>query len=161
MSSCLGFYTDKNMIKYAKISSNPKSDLYTLEAYGVKFYDNIMTTIDEILQEVKIDQCTVSLGLSNEGYHDIEVFRELKSKDRNDLIQSEFNAYCESEGLVNSALELRYQLVQNTGNMDKLLAICSYVAKSELANLNKNFEGLRITAVAPVGLSIENIFRNN
>lgn len=160
MSSCLGFYTDKNMIKYAKISSDPKSDLYTLEAYGVKFYDNIMTTIDEILQEVKIDQCTVSLGLSNEGYHDIEVFRELKSKDRNDLIQSEFNAYCESEGLVNSALELRYQLVQNTGNMDKLLAICSYVAKSELANLNKNFEGLRITAVAPVGLSIENIFRN-
>lgn len=160
MPSCLGFYTDKNMIKYAKVSNDPKSDIYILEAYGVKFYDNIMTTIDEILQEVKIDQCTVSLALSNEGYHDIEVFRELKSKDRNDLIQSEFNAYCDNEGLVTSALELRYQLVQNTGNIDKLLAICSYVAKSELANLNKDFEGLRVSAVAPIGLSIENIFRN-
>ena len=91
MPSCLGFYTDKNMIKYAKVNRDKTSGMYMLEAYGVKFYDNIITTIDEIAQEVGMEQCTVSLTMMNEGYHAVEVFSGLKSKDRDDLVRSEFD----------------------------------------------------------------------
>ena len=160
MPSCLGFYTDKNMIKYAKVNRDKNSGLYILESYGVKFYDNIMTTIDEIAGEVGMDQCTVSLALNNEGYQEVEVFSGLKAKDRSDLIESEFYAYCENIGLIPTALEFRHQLVENTGNADKFNAICSYVSKSELANMNTNFEGFKISSIAPLGLSVENLFKN-
>ena len=160
MPSCLGFYTDKNMIKYAKVNRDKTSGMYMLEAYGVKFYDNIITTIDEIAQEVGMEQCTVSLTMMNEGYHAVEVFSGLKSKDRDDLVRSEFDAFCEQKGLVSTALELRYQLVHNTGNIDKYVALCSYVSKGELANSNTNFEGFKISSIAPLGLSVGNLFNN-
>lgn len=160
MPSCLGFYTDKNMIKYAKVNRDKTSGMYMLEAYGVKFYDNIITTIDEIAQEVGMEQCTVSLTMINEGYHAVEVFSGLKSKDREDLVRSEFDAFCEQKGLVSTALELRYQLVHNTGNIDKYVALCSYVSKGELANSNTNFEGFKISSIAPLGLSVGNLFAN-
>ena len=160
MPSCLGFYTDKNMIKYAKVNRDKTSGMYMLEAYGVKFYDNIITTIDEIAQEVGMEQCTVSLTMMNEGYHAIEVFSGLKSKDRDDLVRSEFDTFCEQKGLVSTALELRYQLVHNTGNVDKYVALCSYVSKGELANSNTNFEGFKISSIAPLGLSVGNLFNN-
>ena len=102
MPSCLGFYTDKNMIKYAKVNRDKTSGMYMLEAYGVKFYDNIITTIDEIAQEVGMEQCTVSLTMMNEGYHAVEVFSGLKSKDRDDLVRSEFDTFCEQKGLVST-----------------------------------------------------------
>lgn len=160
MPSCLGFYTDKNMIKYAKVNRDKTSGMYMLEAYGVKFYDNIITTIDEIAQEVGMEQCTVSLTMMNEGYHAVEVFSGLKSKDRDDLVRSEFDAFCEQKGLVSTAMELRYQLVHNTGNIDKYVALCSYVSKGELANSNTNFEGFKISSIAPLGLSVGNLFNN-
>lgn len=160
MPSCLGFYTDKNMIKYAKVNRDKASGMYFLEAYGVKFYDNIIATIDEIAQEVGMEQCTVSLTMVNEGYHAVEVFSGLKAKDRDDLVRSEFDAFCEQKGLVSTALEFRYQLVQNTGNIDKFVALCSYVSKGELANSNTNFEGFRISSIAPLGLSMGNLFSN-
>lgn len=160
MPSCLGFYTNKNMIKYAKVNRDKNSGLYTLEAYGVKFYDNIMSTIDAIATEVGIDQCTVSSALTNEGYHNVEVFSGLKPKDRNDLIESEFYSYCEKAGLVPTALEFRHQLVQNTGNPDKFTAICSYVSKGELAGINSNYDGFKISSVAPLALSVGNLFPN-
>lgn len=160
MPSCLGFSTDKNMIKYAKVNRDKNSGMFFLEAYGIKFFDNIQTTIDDIVAEVGIDQTTLTIALSNEGYHSIEVFSALKNKDRNDLIESEFNVYCDSIGLVPSAVEMRHQLVQNTGNIDKFLAICAYASKSELANLHANFKGYKVTSIAPVALSIANLFRN-
>ena len=160
MPSCLGFYTDKNMIKYAKVNRDKNSGLYMLESYGVKFYDNIMTTIDEIAGEVGVDQSTVSLAVNNEGYQSIEVFSGLKAKDRNGLVESEFQAYCEKTGLIPSTLEFRYQLVENTGDIDKFNAICAYVSKSELANLKTNYEGFKISSVGPLGLSINNLFKN-
>lgn len=160
MPSCLGFYTDKNMIKYAKVNRDKNSGLYMLESYGVKFYDNIMTTIDEIAGEVGVDQSTISLAVNNEGYQSVEVFSGLKAKDRNGLVESEFQAYCEKTGLIPSTLEFRYQLVENTGNIDKFNAICAYVSKAELANLKTNYEGFKISSVGPLGLSINNLFKN-
>lgn len=160
MPSCLGFYTDKNMIKYAKVNRDKNSGVVYMEAYGVKFFDNIQKTIDDIVAEVGIDQCPLALTLINEGYHGFEVFSGLKVKDRNDLIENEFKEYCEEVGLVPAALELRHQLIQNTGNSDKFYAICSYVSKSELANIHANFKGYKVSSIAPLGLSVVNLFRN-
>ena len=50
MPSCLGFYTDKNMIKYAKVNRDKASNMYMLEAivpwllFNFIHYGNITAT---------------------------------------------------------------------------------------------------------------------
>jgi len=45
MPSCLGLYVENNIIKYAKISK--ERDNIRIEAFGMKFYDNIDETIKD------------------------------------------------------------------------------------------------------------------
>ena len=49
MPSCLGLYVDKRIIKYAKVSKDKKN--FKVEAYGVKFYENLEETIEQIIKE--------------------------------------------------------------------------------------------------------------
>ena len=85
MPSCLGLYTDKNMVKYAKLTTDRNSEKYTLDAFGVKFYDNIQTTVNEIALEVGMPRGPISVALSNEEYYNTKVFNNLKKKDITDL----------------------------------------------------------------------------
>ena len=160
MQSCLGFYVDKNMIKYAKITLEEKSGQFMTEECGVKFYDNIMDSINDIIGGINMDSTKTALSMANEGYHSIDVFSGLKQKDRNALIESEFATFCEEKGLAAPAMEYRYKLVENTGNLDNFVAICAYTSKSELANITNSFEGLKISSIAPIGFSVNNLFRN-
>ncbi|MBQ8299930.1 MAG: hypothetical protein IJX99_08810 [Clostridia bacterium] len=163
MPSCLGIYTDRNMIKYAKVTSTTDKvagQSFSLDAYGVKFYDNIQATVDEIVDEVGADQSVVALSLSNEDYYMAEVFSNLKRKDMLELIQSE---YAEKKGETSfpaSVLEMRYKLALNSGSMDKHLALCVAASKGELANLRKNFEQYKISSIVPLSVSLKNLFPN-
>ena len=49
MSSCLGLYIENNLIKYAKVTK--ERDLTKVEAFGVKFYDQIGPAINQIIAE--------------------------------------------------------------------------------------------------------------
>lgn len=163
MPSCLGIYTDRNMIKYAKVTSTTDKvagQSFSLDAYGVKFYDNIQSTVAEIVSEVGVDQTVVALSLSNEDYYMSQVFSNLKRKDMLELIQSE---YAEKKGETSfpaSVLEMRYKLALNSGSMDKHLAVCVAASKGELANLRKNFEQYKISSIVPLSVSLKNLFPN-
>ena len=49
MSNCLGLYIENNLIKYAKLSK--EKDNIKIEAYGVKFFDDLEKTIEQIVRE--------------------------------------------------------------------------------------------------------------
>ena len=49
MASCLGLYIEKNIIKYAKVSK--EHETLKVEAFGIKFYDKIGDTINQIISE--------------------------------------------------------------------------------------------------------------
>ncbi|MBQ9279683.1 MAG: hypothetical protein IJ215_01360 [Clostridia bacterium] len=160
MPSCLGIYTDKNVIKYAKITSvsdKVRSQL-VLDAYGVKFYDNIQTAVEEIARELECENVPVALTLSNEDYYMTEVFNNLKKKDMLDLASAE---YVERRGGVSSSvLEFRVKLANNYRNPDKRLALCVASSKGELANIRTNFDAYKIDSISPLPVSIKNLFEN-
>ena len=163
MPSCLGIYTDRNIIKYAKVTSTSDKvagQTFSLDAYGVKFYDNIQSTVAEIANEVGVDQTVVALSLSNEDYYMSEVFSNLKKKDMLELIQSEYAEKRGESSFPSSVLEMRYKLALNSGSMDKHLAVCVATSKGELANLRKNFEDYKIASIVPLSISIKNLFPN-
>lgn len=163
MPSCLGIYTDRNIIKYAKVTSTSDKvagQTFSLDAYGVKFYDNIQSTVAEIADEVGVDQTVVALSLSNEDYYMSEVFSNLKKKDMLELIQSEYAEKRGESSFPSSVLEMRYKLALNSGSMDKHLAVCVATSKGELANLRKNFEDYKIASIVPLSISVKNLFPN-
>lgn len=163
MPSCLGIYTDNNMIKYAKITSvNEKigGQKLTLDAYGVKFYDNKLVAMDEIAEEVGMDQTTVALALSSEDYYLSHVFSNLKRKDMMDLIQTEYAEQKGEEALHSSVLEMRTKEALNSGSIDKKLVLCVTSSKGELANIRNTFADYKISSISPLSVSIKNLFDN-
>ena len=163
MPSCLGIYTDKNMIKYAKVTSvNEKvaGQRITLDSYGVKFYDNKLVAMDEIAEEVGMDQTTVALALSSEDYYLSHVFSNLKRKDMMDLIQTEYAEQKGDEALHSSVLEMRTKEALNSGSIDKKLVLCVTSSKGELANIRNTFADYKIASISPLSVSIKNLFDN-
>ena len=163
MPSCLGIYTDKNMIKYAKVTSvtdKVAGQTITLDSYGVKFYDNIQATMDEIAEEVGMDQTTVALALSSEDYYLSQVFSNLKRKDMMDFIMSEYTEKKGENALHSSVLEMRTKVAENSGSLDKKLVMCVATSKGELANIRNNFINYKISSISPLSVSIKNLFPN-
>ena len=163
MPSCLGIYTDKNMIKYAKITSvtdKIAGQTLTLDSYGVKFYDNIQASMAEIAEEVGMDQTQVALSLANEDYYLSHVFSNLKKKDMMDLIQSEYAEKKGDSALHSSVLEMRTKVAENSGSLDKKLVLCVASSKGELANIRNNFADYKIASISPLSVSIKNLFPN-
>ena len=163
MPSCLGIYTDKNMIKYAKVTSvtdKVAGQTITLDSYGVKFYDNIQATMDEIAEEVGMDQTTVALALSSEDYYLSQVFSNLKRKDMMDFIMSEYTEKKGENALHSSVLEMRTKVAENSGSLDKKLVMCVATSKGELANIRNNFIDYKISSISPLSVSVKNLFPN-
>ena len=160
MPSCLGIYTDKNVIKYAKLSSisDKVRSQFVVDAYGVKFYDNIQTAVEEIARELQCETVPFALTLSNEDYYMTEMFSNLKKKDMSELLTSE---YLESRGSMSSSvLEFRYKLANYNKNPDKRLALCVATSKGELATVRSNFDAYKIYSISPIAVSIKNLFEN-
>ena len=59
MASCLGLYVESNIIKYAKVSK--EQDKIKIEAFGVKFYDDLEKTIDQIIEELYSYKTQISI----------------------------------------------------------------------------------------------------
>ena len=177
MPSCLGIYTDRNMIKYAKVTSVTEKiagQILTLDAYGVKFYDNLQATIDEIAEEVGMsapaapgqitltgsNTTSVGLALSNEEFYITDVFANLKKKDMHQLILSEYQEKMGENALSSSVMEMRVKLALNSGSIDKHLALCAMTSTGELANIRRNYEKYKVDSICPLSISVKNLFEN-
>ncbi len=64
MPSCLGLYVDTRINKYAKVSKDKKN--LKVEAYGVKFYENLEETIEQIIKETFSFQIPICINISDE-----------------------------------------------------------------------------------------------
>ena len=96
MSSCLGIYIEDNIIKYAKVSE--ERDIVKLETYGIKFYEQLEETIEQIVNETLSYKIPISINTANEQYNYFEMFSMLSEKDMQKAIATEFELLCEEKG---------------------------------------------------------------
>ena len=92
MASCLGLYIENNLIKYAKVSKN--NEAIKVESFGIKFYENLQETINQIIEETYSFKSLISINASEEIYNKIEVFSMLNRKDIEGVIKTEFEDIC-------------------------------------------------------------------
>lgn len=155
MSSCLGLYIENNLIKYAKVTK--ERDLTKVEAFGVKFYDQIGPAINQIISETFSYKTPISINLSEETYQYFYFFNLLNKADLKKAIETEFDSYCYDKSINRNALESRYALVPDMQDTEKIKAIYISANKVEINRRLQDFEGNSISYVVPLPMAIANV----
>lgn len=158
MQSCLGLYVDKGLIKYAKVSKDKK--MPKIEAYGVKFYDNLEETIEQIIKETYSTQIPISINLTDEQYKYSSLLNLLKPKDLEKAIETEFEYFCNTNSKNKNTIEYRRLISQNNTteeDRDKLNIIYIYTNKTSVLEQIQLLDGYKVGMVAPVSVAISNL----
>ena len=159
MSTCLGIYIENNLIKYAKLSK--ENDIIKVEAFNMKFYDELEETIQQIITETYSYRTPISINISNENYHYFKIFSLLNKKDMKDLIQTEFESICYEKGLNKEGFETRYILVNDLEDKEKVKAIHISANKADIARKTNKLDKAKVTSITPIGISITNLLQFN
>jgi hypothetical protein len=155
MASCLGIYIDNNIIKYSKVSKN--KDKLSIEAFGVKFYENLRETIKQIIEETYSYKIPISVNLSGEMYNFFDMFALLGKNNLSKAINTEFESFCAEKDFNPNVFERRYILTENADDGDKVKAIYVSANKLELSKRVQQLEGYRVENVSPMSITISNI----
>lgn len=155
MSSCLGLYIENNLIKYAKVTK--EKDMVKVDAFGVKFYDQIGPAINQIIAETFSYKTPISINLSEETYQYFYFFNLLNKNDLKKAIETEFDSYCFDKGYNRNALETRYALVPDIQDNEKIKAIYISTNKIEINRKIQDFDGNSISYIVPLPMSIANV----
>lgn len=155
MSSCLGLYIQNNLIKYAKVTK--ERDNLKVEAFGVKFYDNINEAINQIVSETYSYKTPISTNLSEESYNYFYLFSLLNKNDLKKSIDTEFDSFCYEKGYNRNALETRYALVPDIQDKQKIKVIHISSNKIEINQKMQELEKNTVSTISPLPIAITNI----
>ena len=155
MSTCLGLYIEENLIKYAKVSKDHEQ--IKVEAFGVKFYDNLDKVIKQIVEETYSYKTPISINLTEEMYNYFDVFAMLSKTDLPKAIKTEFEAYCGEKNYNANVFETRYAITPNTEAKDRLRVIHISENKIELNKILQRFSSYKLQGVVPVSMSIPSV----
>ena len=155
MSSCLGLYVQDNLIKYAKVTKERES--IKVDAFGIKFYDDINEAIGQIISETKSQKIPVSINLSGEEYNYFYLFSLLSKNDIKKSVDIEFESYCTDRGYNKNSLETRYSIVPFLDDNQKIKVINISDKKTEINKRLQELEGNNVTNITPLPMAIANI----
>lgn len=159
MSTCLGLFIEENIIKYAKVSK--ERDLIKVEAFGVKFYNNLDQAIKHIIEETYSYKIPISINVSDEMYNYFQIFALLSKKDLPKAIKTEFEVYCGDKNYNPNVFETRYALTPNIQDKGKIKVIHISANKIELNKKIQKFNSYRLQNIVPISMSIANISQFN
>ena len=159
MASCLGISVGKNLIKYAKLSKEKGAAQTTIDAYGVKFYDILTQTVSEIIEETKSKDASVSVCITSEEYEKAEVFKSVSKKDREGILNTEFEEICAKKNANAGSLDVRYVLAEDEMSPDQYKALCVAAGKVELNNLWQALSTTKFESISAIGPSIINLLK--
>ncbi len=155
MSSCLGLYIQNNLIKYAKVTK--ERDNLKVEAFGVKFYDDINEAINQIVSETYSYKTPISTNLSEESYNYFYLFSLLNKNDLKKSVDTEFDSFCYEKGYNRNALEARYALVPDIQDKQKIKVIHISSNKIEVNQIMQELEKNTVSTISPLPIAITNI----
>lgn len=157
MTSSLGIFIEKDIIKYAKL--NQEKDSIKVESFSVEFYEkgNVGTAVKKILTETNGAKCSVNVNVSSELYNYFETFSMLSKKDMKDSIDIEFDLLCGEKGYNRKSLDTRYILTTSKENADKYKVIHIAVNKNDVNKRVKEFAPVKLASMTPISTSITNL----
>lgn len=157
MAENLGLYIENNLIKYAKVSKEKEN--VKIEAYGIKFFDNMEKTIDQIVRETFSYKTPMSVNITNEKYTVANIFSLLNKSDLNKAINTEFEYFCNETTKNKNAIEYRYITMPNLQDKDKVRVIYPYVDKANIVEKLQKLDEYKVSTLTPIAMSIGNLLK--
>ena len=155
MASCLGLYVESNLIKYAKVTKDHEN--LKIESFGIKFYDKLSETVNQIISETFSYKTPISINLSEEMYNYFYMFNLLNKNDLKKAIETEFESYCTDKNVNRNAFEARYTLCNVIDDKDKLKVIHVSANKMNINKIMQLTENTTVSTITPIGISIANV----
>lgn len=155
MSSCLGIYVDKNLIKYAKLKRN--KDTFKVESFNVETFENLEDVLKKVIIETNSLRTPISINISNELYNYFDVFSVLEKKDISKSLDIEFEMLCNDKGYDKKLLDSRYILMDNKDDYEKYKALYISTNKEELEEKIDILSDYKLFSMTPVSTSITNL----
>ncbi len=155
MSSCLGLYIESNVIKYAKVTRD--RDVLKVESFGMKFYEKLEETINQIVSETYSFKTPIAVNLSEEMYNYFNMFSLLNKADLKKAIDTEFESFCFEKNINKNAYESRYALVNNNDDKDKIKVLHVSANKATISKMIQIMKENKLTTITPIGMCIPNI----
>ena len=157
MPKCLGIYIEDDVIKYSKVDKN--KDLLKIESCNVEFYDKskIVQTLEKIIRETFSAKDAISINISNELYNFFEIFSSLNKKDKDKLVNIDFEYFCGEKGYNKESLDSRTIYRNSREDVDKQKAIHISTNKENIYRTIQDFGNVKITNVMPISTSIFNL----
>ncbi len=157
MPKCLGIYIEDDVIKYSKVDKN--KDALKIESCNVEFYEKskIIQTLEKIIRETFSAKDTISINISNELYNFFDVFSSLNKKDKDKLVDIDFEYFCGEKGYNKDSLDSRIIYRNSRDDMDKQKAIHISTNKENIYRTIQDFGNVKITNVMPISTSIFNL----
>lgn len=155
MSSCLGLYIEKNVIKYAKVTK--EREILKVEAFGVKFYEKIGEALEQIVSETFSYNIPISVNLAEEAYNYFYMFSLLNKNDLKKAIDTEFESYCYDKKINKNAFETRYAISNEIDDKDKVKIIHISSDKSSISKTTQSMANYKLSTITPIGTSISNV----
>lgn len=155
MSSCLGLYIEKNVIKYAKVTK--EREILKVEAFGVKFYEKIGEALEQIVSETFSYNIPISVNLAEEAYNYFYMFSLLNKNDLKKAIDTEFESYCYDKKINKNAFETRYAISNEINDKDKVKIIYVSSDKSSISKTTQSMVNYKLSTITPIGTSISNV----
>lgn len=155
MASCLGLYIENNIIKYAKTSK--EHDTVKVEAFGVKFYENLEETIKQIINETFSFKTPISINLTDEKYAYTNIFSLLNKKDLEKAIDTEFDYFCNDRTKNRKALEYRRIITENIDDKDKVGVMYMYTEKANIVGKLQTLDSYKVGTIVPTPIAIKSL----
>ena len=160
MASCLGISVGKNLIKYAKMSKEKSGGSVKIEAYGVKFYDVLSQTLNEIIQETKSADAAISVALTSEFYQYTQCFKSMNKKERAEYLQNQFEDECQKQGISASNFDVRFIFADDPTSPDSDKVMCMGASKVELNNLWQALSNYKFESISGIGATVSNLLKD-
>lgn len=156
MSSCLGIYIQKDIIKYAKISKDREK--IKVDSFGVKFYENnINEAINQVVEETYSYKTPISINMDQELYNYFDMFSLLSKTDLQKAIETEFDSYCTEKGYNPNVFEKRYAVIPNMYDNKKLRVIHVSGNKIEINKRLQLLSEYKVNTLVPISMAISNL----
>ncbi len=159
MPSCLGIHIEDYVIKYAKVQK--EKDNIKVEAFNVVFYEDLKSTINQIIKETNSSKIPISINVSGEMYNYFNVPSMLSKPDMKKSVEIEFDILCEERNYKKNTMETRFLFAPSIDDEDRMQAIAISASATDLAQKKLDFTGYRIGYMHPISTSITNLLNPN
>ena len=159
MPSSLGIHIENDVIKYAKVRK--EKDLVKVEAFNVIFYEDLKSTIRQIITETNSNKIPIVVNLSDEIYNYFQISSLMNKQDMKKAIELEFELLCDERNIKKNTLETRFLFAPSTESTEKMQGIAISGNQADIVQKKMNFENIKIAGIHPMTTSITNLVNPN